>query len=64
VCGIDTDWWAGTAPIRAWVEWMWLDNVSGAAVGDGADATVIDFVSAPLLWVDEMGGGGEEDDFS
>jgi hypothetical protein len=43
---------------------MWLDNVSGAADGGEADTTVIDFVSAPLFWVDEMGGGGEEDDFS
>ena len=63
MCGVYTDW-VGTAPVRARVEWMWLDNVSGAADGDGADTTVIDFVFAPLSWVDEMGGGGEEDNFS
>ena len=71
VRGIYTAWislnlytdWVGTAPVRAWVEWRRLDNASGAADGDGADTTVIDFVSAPLSWVDGMG-GGEEDDFS
>ena len=60
---MDTDW-VGTAPVRAWVEWMWLDNASGAADEDEADTTVIDFVTAPLSLVDEMGGRGEEDDFS
>ena len=63
MCAIYTDW-VGTAPVRAWVEWRRLDNdVSGAADEDEADTTVVDFVSAPLFWVDEMG-GGEEDDFS
>ena len=62
MCELDTDW-VGTAPVRAWVEWRWLDNASGAADEDEADTTVIDFVSAPLSWVDGVG-GGEEDDFS
>jgi hypothetical protein len=57
--------WVVTATIRARVEWIWLDNhASDAADEDEADITVIDFVSAPLSWVDEMGGGGEEVDFS
>ena len=62
MCGVYTDW-VGTAPVRAWVGWRWLDNDSGAADGDEADTTVIDFVSPPLSWVDGMG-GGEEDGFS
>ncbi len=59
MCGIDTDW-VGTAPVRAWVEWMWLDNASGAADEDEADTTVIDFVTAPLSWGDGMVGRGED----
>ena len=55
MCGIDTDW-VVTAPVQAWVEWIWLDNASGAADDDEADTTDIDFVSAPLSWIDEIGG--------
>ena len=56
MCGVYTDW-VGTAPVRAWVEWRRLDNASGAADGDGADTTDIDFDSSPLLWVVGMGEG-------
>ena len=59
MCGVYTDW-VGTAPVWGW---RWLDNDSGAADGDEADTTVVDFVSPPLSWVDGMG-GGEEDGFS
>ena len=56
VCLTLTDW-VVTAPIRARVEWIWLDNVSGAVDGDGAYTTDIDFDSSPLLWVVGLGEG-------
>ena len=62
MCGIDTDW-VGTAPVRAWVEWRWLDNASGAVYGDGTDTTDIDFDSSPLLRVDGMGAGEDHRTF-
>ena len=62
MCGIDTDW-VGTAPVRAWVEWRWLDNASGAADEGEADTTVIDFDSSPLLRVVGMGAGEDHGTF-
>ena len=49
--------WVITAPLRARVEWIWLDNVSGAVGGDGTDTTDIDFDASPLVWVVGMGEG-------
>ena len=56
VCLTLTDW-VVTAPIRARVEWIWLDNASGAADDDEADTTDIDFDSSPLVWVVGLGEG-------
>ena len=62
MCGVYTDW-VGTAPVRARVEWIWLDNASGAADGDEADTTDIDFDSSPLMWVVGLGEGEDRRTF-